>query len=166
MQSAIGPGESFELAVTDEFEECPSTYLEKNYAIYRGLPSHGQEAMETKLYSHPNGVAIVALASEHPLFCGSSMDAAQSQAAEEKAPKPEGKPRLSFQTESGNLLDASFRKGRGPFIPAGYPLAVLHTTCDSAGMSIRSPANGSLLEANRKLEDLTGDELLRLVKCA
>ena len=114
--------------------------------------------------AHPNGITFLSLAHSHAVF--------RETDAMADAPLPHAT--LSFSTGPGkSLLNAEFRKGRGPFIQPGQVLCMLtlshseNTASSRNGYSqfmIASPVRGALMEVNPRLTGLEGAALLTVLR--
>lgn len=173
---------SYQPAADDTFLPIPKSYLEENYIIHIAKDAKAIPGNDIAVYAHPNGITLITLAPSHAAF--------REDPTTPNQPVSKIITGLAFDWGSKSLINAEFKKGRGPVVHPGQALCkftvqeahadtatgqearetVTGSGADAASIDnsngaieyvVTSPVRGALVEINKQLIDGLAGEALR-----
>ncbi|GAB4813842.1 hypothetical protein N2152v2_000888 [Parachlorella kessleri] len=170
--------------LVDALPDIPSTNLGQNYERLYVPNASGVAGNDQALYFHPNGLCLVAMAPAHAALiqgsdacdaltavqpeteaavsdaqlgpAASVLESAQLEVAAGRdsagnTPLPMS---VDFDVGRSNLLNAEFKKGRGPWLSPES--AICRVTTNGRDFLLRSLVKGALVEVNDQLQGAFG----------
>ena len=144
---------AYQPAVGDTFPPIPKSYIEEHYITHVFKDCRNTPGNDIAVLAHPNGITLITLAPSHSFL-------REDPPTNECATASSNDLRLTFDLGGKSLLDAEFRKGRGPLIHPGQ--AICKLILGQPGQASNAPEdqdNGQVTEPVARVDENQGDEI-------